>query len=136
MEIYKRYGPVLIRTELSKNEWTGDYKFKDYYISVTFSNNVSMSEIFSAYYSNSDMPRRFSNDERDEIFRLVAGGNWIGTKSIGVIPSQTWTNSIGTAVAIQSDVTISKTHDTISIRNIDFIAGDAKAEAKSKTDGL
>ena len=100
-EIAKRYGPIQKRHEgelAGTNTWAGLYKYKDYYVSVTFSNNLSVAEMVVPQES-----RPVERDEFEKLLKEIGGdaGAWKADPSEG---RDFFTNSVTKAVALYSSL--------------------------------
>jgi hypothetical protein len=132
-QIYKRYGAVVRHSEISSNEWTGDYKTTNYSISVTFSNNISMQEIFIPHHADNGSPRILSGEERLQILNRVAGpGEWIEIEVKYEKGVKMWKNEKTSAEAVQ----IRDPRDVLSISVAGYSSVRPKVEAAKKTSGL
>jgi hypothetical protein len=133
-QIYKRYGAVVTRTEISTNEWTGYYEFENYSISVTFSNNISMSELVTPHYPDSWVTRSFEDKERQTLFKKIGGnGEW---KEVDLKDAESrtrmWTNQQCNATAVE----IPNPHDTICISKNGYDERRVDRERKARASGF
>lgn len=97
-EIYRRYGAVLKRyPSADTNYWDASYKFKEYVVLVTYSNNVSCCESVRPIEA-----RHISSEECKVLMQSVGGeGQWSTEQKR--FDSQVWKNAALGRWALLSD---------------------------------
>lgn len=122
VDVAKRYGPVLKRVEISTNEWSGIYSFKEYDVVVVYSNQVSIAEVI-----NPKAKRAIGFDEAKALIESVGGpGKW--TTLIGTV----WVND-DTKARAQIDFVNDRSVLTVMTRGyFDASVAESKAREKAK----
>jgi hypothetical protein len=131
-EIYKRYGTVQKRTEISTNEWTGKYQFKEYIVLVFFKDNISVGEALQPIEK-----RDFSDEELKALRAAIGGeGEWKEKRGAS-LTSTIWINEKNGVVACHKEsVTDSGALVVARSEFLEKYAEVTEKEEKSKADGF